>query len=240
MFMDNQQQTVVTPRAHTYYPKMHTTPKQHARSASSNQTTNLAPQAPNRSFSQNHLLPNEPTTEKSSHNSLSTSDNKICQWYCCSCGQSYGSVLYRDDYREVRPNGQPPQKRARSLDSSNYILDSLKYYSQVVYRDHKHVISNASFSSSSSVNNNADTNYFDCKTTTTDSSTQSTEGSHSPIIAPNTPMLSPLHLNLNHNSFIDYGEKVILNIPTRFTCHRCDHMMCPYCLKLRLKDLDIS
>lgn len=235
MFMDNQQQTLVTPRAYTYYPKMHTTPKQHTRSASSSQRTNLAPPASNRSYSQNHLLPNQPTTREPQENSMLTSDNKICQWYCCSCGQSYGSVLYKDDYREVRPNGQPPQKRARSLDSSNYILDSLKYYSQVVYGDHKHVISNASFSAGSSVNSNADTNYFDCKTATTD-----TEESHSPTITPNTPMLSPLHLNLNHNSFIDYREKIILNIPTRFTCHRCDHMMCPYCLKLRLKDLDTS
>ena len=151
MFMDNQQQTLVTPRAHTYYPKMHTTPKQHTRSASSarEQIWHHQPRTDHIHktiyYPTNQLLgPQE--------NSMLTSDNKICQWYCCSCGQSYGSVLYKDDYREVRPNGQPPQKRARSLDSSNYILDSLKYYSQVVYRDHKHVISNASFSAGSSVN----------------------------------------------------------------------------------------
>ena len=39
-------------------------------------------------------------------------------------------------------------------------------------------------------------------------------------------------------SEIKTSAEIVLKIPTRFTCHRCDHMMCPYCPKIRLKDLN--
>lgn len=205
------------------------------------------------------------------NNSSITSNNRICQWYCCSCGQSYGTVLYKDDYNSFQPNGEPEQHRATTLDSSNYILDNLKYYSQVVYRDHKHVLSN------STSNEEPTTNYFNCKDCEPESSSSSlsTNRNHNhnhhhhhyqPIPTTNIPsstttnqrkysienhspdsptflsenprnILSPLNIELNDDNLIDFKEKFILNIPTRFTCHRCSHMMCPYCPKLRLKDL---
>ncbi|KAK6885038.1 hypothetical protein K4I79_003926 [Candida tropicalis] len=204
-------------------------------------------------------MPNTIYRTNDRNNSTITSNNRICQWYCCSCGQSYGTVLYKDDYNSFQPNGEPEQHRATTLDSSNYILDNLKYYSQVVYRDHKHVLSNGSSSNDNS------TNYFNFKDRGSVSSTSSTT-SHQPIPISNTSsstipadqrkyslenhspesptflpqpsshILSPLNIELNDN-LIDYQEKIILNIPTRFTCHRCSHMMCPYCPKLRLKDL---
>ncbi|RCK67745.1 hypothetical protein Cantr_02243 [Candida viswanathii] len=194
-------------------------------------------------------------------NSSPASNNRICQWYCCSCGQSYGTVLYKDDYNHpLQPMGEPEANRATTLDSANYTLDNIKYYSQVVYRDHKHVLSSGG---SHNESNNSPTNYFNCKDRTM--STSSATSDHHPIPAsstsststakhrhdsidnhsPESPsfmpqksnhILSPLNIDLNDN-LIDYQEKIILNIPTRFTCHRCSHMMCPYCPKLRLKDL---
>ncbi|KAL6450806.1 hypothetical protein SBY92_001052 [Candida maltosa Xu316] len=165
---------------------------------------------------------------------ISTSDNTICQWYCCSCGQSYGTVLYKDDHSNQNQQHQPLPSSSSSTSSSNYILDNLKYYSQVVYRDHKHVISNSPSLSGNNAANNSSTNYFECKQPTT--TTTTTTNNHQDY--PDSPTLSPIDLNNNKNNLIDYQEKTVLNIPTRFTCHRCSHMMCPYCPKLRLKDLD--
>lgn len=33
-------------------------------------------------------------------------------------------------------------------------------------------------------------------------------------------------------------DKVVVEPATRFTCLRCRHMMCPYCLKVRYLDLE--
>ncbi|KAI3402604.2 hypothetical protein KGF56_004696 [Candida oxycetoniae] len=284
-----------------------------------------------------------------------TSDNKICQWYCCSCGQSYGSVLYKDDVDETKAANSKDIENTEAANSkdienteaanskdienaetanskdienaetanskdienaetanskdienaetanskdienaetanskdienteaanakiienadatsssahwtsatnprSNYIFDSLKYYSSVVYRDHKETISptiakaNNCFDSKSSQlqqqqkvdgkpahlseNNRAKRRL--------ETSEEDSKSPDSPSNIPYIPVLSPLHFDLNNsnNNLIEYQDRVILNIPTRFTCHRCDHMMCPYCLKLRLKDIDID
>lgn len=40
-----------------------------------------------------------------------------------------------------------------------------------------------------------------------------------------------------HTEITPEPETVLLKVPTRFTCHRCNHMMCPYCPKVRVKDL---
>ncbi|KAG5418184.1 hypothetical protein I9W82_004514 [Candida metapsilosis] len=212
--------------------------------------------------SSSHLHPSSATTTTQSSplraSPILNSDNKICQWYCCSCGQSYGSVLYKHDY--LKQNESTEHQEAANIyrtenpptqSTRNYIFDSLKYYSQVVYRDHKHVLSN----SPTLVKGD---NYFECKggdpnDAYNDNRQQQQEHSQekpqeqtsaidtpdSPRLNPHTPLVSPLHLDLNSssNSLIEYQDRAILSIPNRFTCHRCNHMMCPYCLKLRLKDI---
>ena len=40
---------------------------------------------------------------------------------------------------------------------------------------------------------------------------------------------------------ITKGNHKNLDYAKRFDCHRCQHLMCPYCLKTRFKDLgDVS
>ncbi|KAI5967270.1 hypothetical protein CANMA_003090 [Candida margitis] len=267
--------TTTTNAAPTYHPIMYPPPS----SSSSSSSTSPKPSSPNNnlpklqtsgftnyqpshasastitpsSSATTHLHPSSATSQASPSKTspILDSDNKICQWYCCSCGQSYGSVLYKDDYIQQegfieRPEAtstyrteKPPTQSTR-----NYIFDSLKYYSQVVYRDHKHVLSN----SPTLVKTD---NYFECKQGQPNSHPHSQEQKkqtdqsedmdcpQSPKLNPHTPLISPLHLDLNSNanSLIEYQDRAILSIPNRFTCHRCNHMMCPYCLKLRLKDI---
>ncbi|WLF78572.1 hypothetical protein PVL30_002312 [Lodderomyces elongisporus] len=238
----------------------------------------------------------------STASSTAALENKICQWYCCSCGQSYGSVLYKDNNTNLQRSNSLNEEctessinstvanntsqnlntaantttsnlgssnssaaaaaTSSSSSSSNYVFDNLRYYSSVVFQDHKHVIMNSpklqkaegyfdhrstqsQISYNSAAIRNADGNVQTNSTTPCTSHTNlthlDTTCPESPTIKPHTPILSPLHLDLNNSStgLIEYQDRVILNTPSRFTCHRCDHMMCPYCLKLRFKDLDI-
>ncbi|KAI5968433.1 hypothetical protein KGF57_000127 [Candida theae] len=189
------------------------------------------------------------------------SDNKICQWYCCSCGQSYGSVLYKDDSNKKDGFTEHPQmannhrtEASPTASTRNYIFDSLKYYSQVVYRDHKHALSNSptlmkadNYFEYKERQSNGEYNHY-AHHTREHAQQHAQEHSlesdvidtpESPRLNPHTPLISPLHLDLNSSShsLIEYQDRAILSIPSRFTCHRCNHMMCPYCLKLRLKDI---
>ncbi|RLV91002.1 hypothetical protein JA1_004189 [Spathaspora sp. JA1] len=205
--------------------------------------------APNSSKSPQSRLITSPTP--------SNSDNKICQWYCCSCGQSYGSVLYKDSEGNLETREEHQQKNSNSDSNNNYILDNLRYYSQVVYRDHinNSMATNISQPSSSS-NELSRSNYNDSrpafKTTLSEpiysdfkspkpavpNYTLHTPPGPIPHFDHSTPMMSPTSTDLQNGNTIDYQERIILSVPTRFTCHRCNHMMCPYCPKLRLKDLD--
>lgn len=216
-----------------------------------------------------------------SSSSLSADDNKICQWYCCSCGQSYGSVIYKNkiDDPEIRDIEDPTTTTTtassqfkllhhhhhhqhlhqphllRESASTNDVIENLRYYSQVVYRDH--IPPRTLFESSNSTN--GDQQYPTLSSTLQQHQQQLHEeklrrqpiksvsdisdcrhptpilGGY-PMVANHsgsTQALSPI--NLDGNSYQD--DNVIVNIPNRFTCHRCDHMMCPYCPKLRLRDL---
>ncbi|ODV81475.1 uncharacterized protein CANTADRAFT_109967 [Suhomyces tanzawaensis NRRL Y-17324] len=150
----------------------------------------------------------------SSHHGYS--DNQICQWYCCACGQSYGSIIYRD-HRPSDPSMSAtpttptmpaapvaPATPAKSPHCLNeYLLQSLKHYSLLIYN---HAPPTA----------NVDSNY------TTD-----------------TPVRSPGSFE-EVPSLAGPRDGISLKVPTRFTCHRCDHMMCPYCPKVRVKDLAYS
>ncbi|CAK9437752.1 uncharacterized protein LODBEIA_P21300 [Lodderomyces beijingensis] len=301
--------------ASTPHPESH---QSHFHAPPGKPKTQVDVQAPRTSRTFHKFEPKSPSTMSPSSSSSSSTttalDNKICQWYCCSCGQSYGSVLYKHDYdqktaldsRHHHHHHHPHESQIAEGSTSfasttsaaninpNYIFDSLKYYSSVVYRDHKHAISNSPTLTKAS-------SYIDLKlqqqhheprrnswkppstlakspvsqkhkNTSNEEQQQKEEedeeeeehaegqycrnecSEHSIIYKssnrspPQTPpqppaLLSPSHLHLDlisNNKLIEYQDRVILNIPTRFTCHRCDHMMCPYCLKLRLKDIDSS
>lgn len=158
---------------------------------------------------------------------------KICQWYCCDCGQSHGQILYTD-----APSTVP---------STTDYLGKLKYYSRVVYdksqgqnslqnhsNDHTHTHTHN--------NNDDDTphNYLHFQPVPSidlpplwpagDSDNESLE---SPPTHPH-----PYLLHIEKASVVKaQRQKMVLNPPSRFTCGRCNHMMCPYCLKIRLLDL---
>lgn len=189
----------------------------------------------------------------------SIDDNKICQWYCCSCGQSYGSVIYKhkhddDDQEhdandEIQEHGEQEQQhsfrpqRVRENSSNNYIMDNLRYYSRVVYRDHisaglltelEQQRQPPLHSTTRPLPIRSISDYTDCKQPMPIIANHPMLVTHSaqPSTSP-SQLLSPI--SLDGTNYQD--DNVIVSIPTRFTCHRCDHMMCPYCPKLRLKDL---
>ena len=160
-------------------------------------------------------------------------NNKICQWYCCSCGQCYGSILYKTT-EELKPR--------ESID--NHLLESLKYYSQLAYNNTRY----------------HEPNYTLKRKNTSETASESKKRpSNLPLQAPRKKKaLSPGDLTIvrHDTSFFPHAletysddedaesspdteaeEHVLLETPTRFTCHRCNHMMCPYCPKVRVKDL---
>lgn len=171
----------------------------------------------------------------------SQNSNKICQWYCCSCGQSYGSIIYKDD--EVNINEAPEGK-------DDFLLKKLKYYSQLLYNGSSPSFLNYEYLHGSSAlrtpEEGGTENYFGTMRRRSSSMSDLTEnfkdnlGESEPvpqsISALNSALASPNNSPIP--GLFEYNSKVSVCIPTRFNCHRCNHMMCPYCLKIRLKDLD--
>ncbi|KAK6460161.1 hypothetical protein DFJ63DRAFT_338110 [Scheffersomyces coipomensis] len=182
--------------------------------------------------------PPHPTTNNSNSNTdpttTTTNDtNKICQWYCCSCGQSYGSIIYKATSIE-----EPVSTFLRTHD-----LHGLKYYSQMSYTNNDHPppidVTHIKPDLNHRISQNSDS--FDLYQDTIPSRNSSTSSSGSCFSShihrtnsTDTEIQSiPPEIETTSNN----KEDVILNTPTRFDCHRCNHMMCPYCPKLRLKDL---
>lgn len=125
--------------------------------------------------------------------------NKICQWMCCYCGQSYGSIMYTS----VDPRIPPLEYISYHKEEPNYKYQGMsKVFNLVILED----------------NRNQNTEGLDQRATRT-----STE------IIPN---------NINNEDESNINKRIILSVPKRFVCHRCHHMMCPYCKKIRLKDID--
>ncbi|CUM64691.1 uncharacterized protein PRCAT00002300001 [Priceomyces carsonii] len=173
--------------------------------------------------------------------------NKICQWYCCSCGKSYGTIMY---------------KQVEDLEREA-LMTNLKYYSQLTY-------SNVN-EDRSEWWSEGDTGYkyeagdserrYNARLSMMSSLTSpltSISSYEAPGITDGRCQTNPNgreeeyhqhHQHHNHHNYHDnnqhnhhdnsYNSKdtVILDVPTRFTCSRCNHMMCPYCLKTRYKDL---
>lgn len=152
--------------------------------------------------------------------------NKICQWYCCLCGKSFGQIYYKDHYIE---DEQP----------TTNLLDRLKYYSKIVYTESENGGDLLSMKREES------SDYFQVlplPSSGVNSPGQSRGGSSK--TAPSTTESSTSSQSSEHGYEDEFFQTeaasttaVVLKIPTRFTCHRCDHMMCPYCPKVRFKDL---
>lgn len=147
-------------------------------------------------------------------------DNKILQWVCCECGLAHGSIIYNSQHQSNLTNLPPPppslpiiskddSNTSLNEDESGDLISKVKFYSQLIYnRDYT--------ASNDSILNNQ---------------------------YPNSPLQSPIYSDNDNNSIISNEEdlkieEILLKPPSRFTCHRCYHMMCPYCLKIRTKDLD--
>ncbi|EGW31209.1 uncharacterized protein SPAPADRAFT_141071 [Spathaspora passalidarum NRRL Y-27907] len=211
-------------------------------SAPQSKPASFSPDPPDYPHSYHASNPRSRSISTPTRIALSSSENKICQWYCCSCGQSYGSVIYKDADGHVETREE--HERNNNTDpNTNYILDNLKYYSQVVYRDHLHTVTNIprpnNDNHSMRKSKSSEPMYSDCIQPKPMILNYTSSSPPSPTMNPvTTPLMSPISLDLQNNNTINYQERIIISAPTRFTCHRCDHMMCPYCPKLRLKDLD--
>lgn len=151
--------------------------------------------------------------------------NRICQWYCCECGQTYGSIIYKQKSNySTTSNSQYRANTAHSNSISNSnstttnstttnsnsnseynITEKLRYYSQFIYSHHETPAAAEPHESDPDEKYDSDDSIL-----------------HTSLLDDNKSKI----------------EEIILDPPTRFTCHRCNHMMCPYCLKVRIKDLD--
>ena len=152
-------------------------------------------------------------------------ENKICQWYCCSCGQSYGNIIYKGDstHKDINITNYHTLH--------DYLLENLKYYSQVVYGDG---------------DDNLQFQYlgpkqqFQAQHLNVSHSSQSASPiSDNPSLLPNHHIHRDLGTNYSYSTTTGSsgGPSLMVESPTRFVCHRCSHMMCPYCPKVRLRDL---
>ncbi|KAK6200513.1 uncharacterized protein RJT21DRAFT_114923 [Scheffersomyces amazonensis] len=177
-----------------------------------------------------------------SSGSLDNQDcNKICQWCCCNCYQSYGSILYTS---ALRPPISP-------LSPTHREVHNLLYYSQLAYgihditdisseyhqHDHKVTSDNSNLCEApSSSSQNTNTPEYTHELVTSQNSFSSNRDTPKSISA------LKLHLQESAGSSTEQSTvlrnpNIILKEPTRFNCHRCNHMMCPYCPKVRIRDL---
>lgn len=152
-------------------------------------------------------------------------EDQILQWYCCDCGRSYGAVLYQDQVMELID---------QATEDDN--LETVRYYSSLLYNQ-CHTPPQL-----------ADTNLPPKLPTTSDNSEEeSTLNDPNYTLQNNGPSACTKDLHPPSSTgpaqTLDRAQKDTHSIsqywvstPERFTCNRCSHMMCPYCLKLRCKD----
>lgn len=186
-------------------------------------------------------------------------DTKICQWYCCLCGQLYGSIIYKKT--PVPDNHVAAANPATSDESVNdYLIRSIKYYSQIVYNLGGFPAPSASppvaGDDDAVVGDGLPDDVYANEISPYDNPEVRRLSSFNDILSPliiaeTNLVVTPTPVFIRTTSTTAYNfdkvqqpctetkteDDVILNIPTRFTCHRCDHMMCPYCPKVRVKDL---
>lgn len=169
-------------------------------------------------------------------------DDKICQWYCCDCGQSYGTVIYKDkNIKKDSPNAD------------------VKYYSSILYNNN--IIIDYKDLLSPSIETHED-EYFKIRTVDLNNKSKDQKfhqhikdhinlNEHHEHTNNNIDNQLNLHNQSTSRNQKDYSrndslsseendseiDELLINGPKRFSCHRCQHMMCPYCPKLRYKDL---
>lgn len=203
--------------------------------------------------------------------------NLIVQWYCCDCGQSYGTIIYHDHIVDLL-NKEDDVSR-------------LKYYSSIIYN---HPLLNSNYQLLSSLTpdflerkffDDEDLEYFgmqrsnsinlpinnqkhdskpekllEFNTSLTHRNSICTEENNNSSISQGSPSnqndfdhvqscYNETEETINLNSPVENGtpynddndkkdpNQYLISTPERFVCNRCSHMMCPYCPKLRCKDL---
>ncbi|ODV88223.1 hypothetical protein CANARDRAFT_58601 [[Candida] arabinofermentans NRRL YB-2248] len=133
---------------------------------------------------------------------------KIIQWYCCQCGKSYGDL----DHFHVDES-----------DISNLLSTRSKS-------------SKASSVFSSDIGRTPHTHKYSVSSTADD------DNSHQ-LRDQDTSMDFPDEENeTDSTASYDYDWEEVVEVLLsrtihRFDCARCNHMMCPYCVKARLSDL---
>lgn len=226
----------------------------------------------------------------------SADDNKICQWYCCSCGQSYGSIHYNHNEEKSKetsneshnpieqdlignenqyhsnininidtPSGISTNSSVESpfLNSPTLNVQDFRYYGQMGHSNSLEPSRSESNLSGSSVTESSSPKTCNYDFYSPSLSQRHMDNENAPLTLTRSKSLGdlledkyeqsqttipgsrdPLHLHPTENDHDNYNQRsvrgceIILNIPTRFTCHRCNHMMCPYCPKVRLRDLE--
>lgn len=204
------------------------------------------------------------------NNDILNDRNKICQWYCCYCGKSYGTIIYKNantNYNNITNNNYSESNsittsfvnlmygNSNIITTTNNLLEmneveimhqlrlndtKLNQSYQIPCNDSSDLFTRLDIKSQSShlwdiyenelpINSTIKTSSsFSSSSSSPPSSTKHLTGSTSNYTTQNcSNRIIPFHNNT-----------VILNTPTRYTCNRCHHMMCPYCLKVRVKDLD--
>lgn len=217
-----------------------------------------------------------------------SNSSSICQWYCCNCGQSYGSVIYKSsggsdlaiyppDASQVSETEETPtEKHTASSSPSPYTcslspsvsntppvsssspvsnstltnepascqlvetapshLQKIMYYSQIIYSnsgiDSHHP--NPSSSSSLSMPPLIHSSSFPPAALSPLEEENSSVQSHLSHLGPCSP---ESEITEPDDKLQTTASHVLVDPPNRFNCHRCYHMMCPYCPKLRMKDL---
>lgn len=202
-----------------------------------------------------HLHPRLSNTGHSSQNSSQTSltsprsslledvgnrkidDQKICQWYCCQCGQSYGSITYtgeerHNDREDISTKSDPEStKDNREHHDESNPLQALRYYSQFVYDN---PVTGAYSYAASQIRGFLEGDSTSEEGEDTDGSQSSQPPQVSRQSLTNDVTSSTYMIQLDSEN---HHQQVYISVPSRFNCHRCNHMMCPYCLKIRVKDL---
>lgn len=164
-------------------------------------------------------------------------DQKICQWYCCQCGQSYGSITYTGEDRHHDLEDSATKSDSASADDSrehhdeSNPLQALRYYSQFVYDN---PVTGAYSYAASHIRGflDGDSTSEECEETDGSQSSQPPQVSRQNLTNDVTSSNYLIQLDPENRR-----QQVYISVPSRFNCHRCNHMMCPYCLKIRVKDL---
>ncbi|EGV63092.1 hypothetical protein CANTEDRAFT_114402 [Yamadazyma tenuis ATCC 10573] len=195
--------------------------------------------------------------------------DQILQWYCCDCGQSYGTVMYQDHLIDLAqqqqhlilakatspgrglsppssPAATPPEPQETQSISSSQSTPIKRYKSLLYSLSDRESLMNllsglASPAGENTVSNSDDDDDTELEEYAYHSNSELSHSTEVPLAANYTlesPDASLLAANGHgHRAYPSNLSQYLVSIPERFTCNRCCHMMCPYCLKLRCRDI---